>query len=493
MYVVGSTNSADFPLVAPLQSRFAGGFTDVFISRITADGSALLYSTYLGGSQSDEPSALALGAAGEIYVTGGTYSSDFPLASALQSQLSGTEDGFVTKLQPDGSALMFSTYLGGAGFDRINGANTDRDGSLLLTGFTQGGFPTTPGSYSPFYRQGYSDAFVSRLSPDGQRIVFSTYFGGSDMDGGVRITTDSADSIWIAGGTSSSDVPMVQPVQNTYRDGGQDALIWRFSADGSRLLFSTYLGGTDLDSALALDIDGAGNVYVIGETESLDFPTVQAWQPTKAGSREAFVASILMNHAPVASAGPDQSVPADSQCTGTVQLDGTGSSDPDGDALTYTWSGAFGTASGPAPRLTLATGTHVITLTVADGQGGTASDTVNVTVMDTTPPSITGLEATPATLTPPNHELIPISVGVELAPACDATAACRIVAISSNEPDNGTGDGDTSPDWIVTSSFSAQLRAERAGSGSGRIYTLTVECTDAAGNSSTRTVAVTVP
>jgi hypothetical protein len=258
-------------------------------------------------------------------------------------------------------------------------------------------------------------------------------------------------------------------------------------------LFSTYLGGSDLDSALGLAVDGSGNVYVIGETESTDFPTVQPLQATKAGSREAFVARILMNRPPIADAGPDQTVAASAQCTATVQLDGTRSSDPDGDAISYTWTGRFGTAKDPSPLVTLGTGTQIITLVVTDSTGATSSDTVQVTVADTTPPTITGVTATPATLSPPNHQLVNVQVAATVAASCDATATCRILQISSNEPDNGTGDGDTAPDWIITGPLTAQLRAERAGSGSGRVYTITVRCTDAAGNSSTRTVTVTVP
>jgi hypothetical protein len=493
MYVAGLTNSVDFPLVTPLQSRFGGGFADAFLAKLNAEGTALLYSTYLGGSASDEPSGMTVGPAGEIYIVGGTFSNDFPVVAALQSQLSGIEDGFVAKLRADGSALTYSTYLGGSGFDRVNGAKADVDGSVLLSGFSQGGFPTTSGAYQPFFGQGFSDAFVSRLSPDGQRFVFSTYFGGSDAEGGGSITTDAAGRIWVAGGTSSTNLPMVRSVQATYGDGGQDAFVAEFSATGSQLLFSTYLGGTDLDSALGLDVDGLGNVHVIGETESADFPTVQPFQGAKAGSREVFVASIVMNHAPTADAGPDQTVSADAECRATVRLDGAQSSDPDGDSLSYTWSGSFGSATGPSPLLVLGTGTHVITLAITDGNGGTSFDLVQVTVADTIPPDITRLSATPATLAPPNHQMIQIAVATELAPSCGTTTSCRIVAISSNEPENGTGDGDTSPDWVITGPLTAQLRAERAGSGTSRVYTILVRCTDGAGNSSTGTVTITVP
>ena len=354
MYVAGLTNSVDFPLVTPLQSRFGGGFADAFLAKLNAEGTALLYLMYLGGSASDEPSGMTVGPAGEIYIVGGTFSNDFPsVVAALQSQLSGIEDGFVAKLRADGSALIYSTYLGGSGFDRVNGAKADVDGSVLLSGFSQGGFPTTSGAYQPFFGQGFSDAFVSRLSPDGQRFVFSTYFGGSDAEGG-GFNHHRCGWQDLGCGWHQFDQPSQwHPVQATYGDGGQDAFVAEFSATRSQLLFSTYLGGTDLDSALGLDVDGLGNVYVIGETESADFPTVQPFQGAKAGSREVFVASIVMNHAPTADAGPDQTVSADAECRATVRLDGARSSDPDGDSLSYTWSGSFGSATGPSPLLVL--------------------------------------------------------------------------------------------------------------------------------------------
>lgn len=202
----------------------------------------------------------------------------------------------------------------------------------------------------------------------------------------------------------------------------------------------------------------------------------------------------VINQPPVADAGPDRTVSADAACQTEVTLDGTGSSDPDGDSLAYTWSGPFGSASGATPVVVLPLGGHLITLTVDDGHGGTDSDEVVVTVVDTTPPAIAGVSATPNVLWPPNHKMRPVSLSASAADACDpAPPACHLVSVSSNEPVNGLGDGDTAPDWAITGHLAASLRAERSGTGTGRIYTLAVTCTDSAGNSSEGEGMVIVP
>jgi hypothetical protein len=198
------------------------------------------------------------------------------------------------------------------------------------------------------------------------------------------------------------------------------------------------------------------------------------------------------NQGPTADAGPDQTVTANSSCVATVTLSGSGV-DPEGDPLTFTWSGPFGEVTGGTASVTLGAGVHLVTLTVTDGRGGTTTDTVTVSVLDSTPPVIASLSASPSVLTKANHEMVSVTVAPTATDGCGATVTCRIVSVSSNEPVTGTGGGDLSPDWEITGNLTVRLRAERAAKGNGRVYTITVRCTDAAGNASTSTVSVAVP
>lgn len=199
------------------------------------------------------------------------------------------------------------------------------------------------------------------------------------------------------------------------------------------------------------------------------------------------------NRPPVADAGPDQNVACTSQGAANVALNGAGSSDPDNDSLSYTWTGPFGTATGVTPTVSCSLGTNTILLTVDDGKGGTASDSVAVNVTDTAAPVIQSAAASPSTLFPPNHAMLPVTVAVSANDLCSSTANCEIVEVSSNEPVNGTSDGDIAPDWQITGSLTLNLRAERAPNGTGRIYTISLQCTDLAGNSTSESLTVSVP
>jgi hypothetical protein len=213
----------------------------------------------------------------------------------------------------------------------------------------------------------------------------------------------------------------------------------------------------------------------------------------RAGS-DPFNSNSIPNHPPSAEAGPDQEASVGDNCRATVTLNGTGSIDPDGDALTYTWTGSFGSATGPTPTISnLPLGAHTIILTVDDGKGGIEWDRVLITVKDTTPPVITQITTKPNVLWPPQHKMVPVTLTVTGTDNCAGAPVCKIISVSSNEPINGIGDGDTAPDWQITGNLTLNLRAERSGTGKGRLYTITVKCSDASTNIRTKTVGVSVP
>lgn len=201
----------------------------------------------------------------------------------------------------------------------------------------------------------------------------------------------------------------------------------------------------------------------------------------------------IINQRPIAHAGSDRVV----ECTGhhgtAVELDGTQSSDPDNDQLTFEWQGPFGTATGARPTVLLPLGRHVIRMIADDGFGGVRVAQVVIEVVDTTPPEIRSATPTPAELWAPNHKMVPVVVAVDVHDICDPTPTCRIVSVTSDEPLNAAGDGNTAVDWQITGALTVDLRAERSGQGDGRVYTITVECTDDSGNASRTDVRVHVP
>lgn len=201
----------------------------------------------------------------------------------------------------------------------------------------------------------------------------------------------------------------------------------------------------------------------------------------------------VINQRPVAHAGSNRVVECNGHHGTTVELDGSLSSDADGDGLTYEWTGPFGTATGVRPTVLLPLGRHVITLVTDDGFAGVDVAEVVIEVVDTTAPVIHSAAADPDTLWPPNHKMRPTVIAVDVTDICDASPTCSIVAVASNEPVNGVGDGNTEPDWQITGALTLNLRAERSGPGAGRIYRITVRCTDDSGNASTTEVLVTVP
>jgi uncharacterized protein (TIGR03437 family) len=288
-YVTGYTTSSNFPTANALQPSYGGGKCDAFVTKLNAAGSALVYSTYLGGGYSDEAFGIAVDPSGNAYVTGLTDSSNFPTANALQASLRGYGDAFVGKLNAAGSALVYSTYLGGSGDDGGYGIAVDSSGNAYVTGYTwSGNFPTANALQAS---NGGSDAFVTRLNAAGSALVYSTYLGGSGEDGGYGIAVDSSGNAYVTGYAWSTNFPTANALQRSNR-GFINAFVTKLNAAGSALVYSTYLGGGTIDRGYAIAVDSSGNARVTGGTYSSDFPTANALQASKGGLINAFVTEL---------------------------------------------------------------------------------------------------------------------------------------------------------------------------------------------------------
>jgi hypothetical protein len=250
----------------------------------------LSYSTYLGNVGSEEGTSIAVDSAGNAYITGVTTSTGFPTKGARQPGNAGSSDAFVTKLNAAGTALIYSTFLGGGGEDFGSGITVDNNGNAFITGDTTStNFPTM----NPFQSMsaGSQDAFVTRLSPAGNELVYSTYLGGDKGDVGFNIATDSAGSAFVTGTTISQNFPLLNPFQNSL-GGGFDAFVAKFNPAGNALIYSTYLGGTSGEFGIGIVVDSAGSAYITGSTNSDNFPVANAIKGTFGGGApfgDAFV------------------------------------------------------------------------------------------------------------------------------------------------------------------------------------------------------------
>lgn len=288
-YVAGYTHSTDFPMANPAQGTNRG-FSDVFITKLNPAGSALVYSTYLGGNSSEGCGGIAVDSTGSAYLTGGTNSSNFPTVNPIQSTIRSSPDAFVAKLNPAGSALVYSTYLGGNRADGGSSIAVDVTGNAYVTGFTEStDFPLANAFQNAFH--GPADAFVTKLNAAGSALVYCTYLGGIGVEHGRGIALDSAGDAFVTGDTDSDDFPTVNAFQLT-SGGAGDAFVTKFNAAGSALVYSTYLGGSHIDFSTAIATDSNGDAYVTGTTYSSNFPTANALQSSNAGDVDAFVAKL---------------------------------------------------------------------------------------------------------------------------------------------------------------------------------------------------------
>ena len=386
-YVTGVTISGNFPTTPrAFQTSNRGSNGNAFVSELNAAGSALLYSTYLGGSVSDGGSGIAINASGNAYVTGFTASSDFPTTpGAFQTIFGGNDDAFVSKLNAVGSALLYSTYLGGSGQDFGRGIAIDASGNAYVTGFAGSNFPTTPGAFQATLRGG-DNAFVSKLNAAGSAPLYSTYLGGSGGSVCNGVAVDASGNAYLTGGAGSDFPTTPGAFQTTYGKHG-DAFVTKLNDAGSALLYSTYLGGSAGDSGLAIAVNSSGNGYVIGSTYSSDFPiTPGAFQTSYGGGGDAFVAKITIPNGPVLALKPSRLPFLVLRTVGTTSLPqtvkltnvGTGELDITGITLTGPDPGDFA-QSNNCPATVASGASCLITITFTPTAQGVRTASVSIT------------------------------------------------------------------------------------------------------------------
>ncbi|WP_332450381.1 DUF7948 domain-containing protein [Methanoculleus sp.] len=386
VWVMGGNQYGNFPVLNAYQSTNKGGW-DVFVSHFSSAG-ALLSSTYLGGSDHDDGSALAGDGVGGVWVTGETrsvhvpdFDTGFPVRNAYQGNNRGYYDAFVSHLSSEG-ALLLSTYLGGDEHDSGYALAGDGSGGVWVTGRTRSANFPVENAYQSTYGgvSTYGDRFVSHFSSEGV-LLSSTYLGGEadDCDGGrgreddyrYTLVGDDAGGVWVTGHTGSTDFPLLWAYQSSYGGGIHDAFVSHFSSEGV-LLLSTYLGGEDYDYGNALASDGAGGVWVTGYTGSNDFPLLWAYQSSYGGNSDVFVAKFSVDALvppPVANFTADVTA-------GTIPLVVRFTDTSTGDPTSWSWTFGDGNISTEQhPTHTYRTsGNYTVNLTVSTIDG---SDTIS--------------------------------------------------------------------------------------------------------------------
>ncbi len=328
-YISGQANSANYPTTTGALDRTANGGSDILISKLNKEGSALVYSSYIGGGGRDDTRKVFVDKSGCVYLTGSTASSNFPLTdgsisgtrdkfflkldstgnhleyssrwgggekimvdaegyliilgrtnsptfptteNAYSRTLAGGDDLFVAKIDLTNNVIIFSTLIGGDSSEWAPSFSLDSENNIIITGQTSSSnFPIVGNSHAEFI-SGKSNVFVTKLKSDGTQLIYSTIIGGSDNDWSFDITTDINDNSYVTGVTLSNDFPVSTTAFDNSYNGGQDAFLFKISEDGSEILYSTYIGGTEKDGGRGVVVGENGKVYLTGCTKSTDFP-----------------------------------------------------------------------------------------------------------------------------------------------------------------------------------------------------------------------------
>lgn len=288
-----------FPITGTaFQTAYGGGSSNAFVTKIDATGTTVLYSSYLGGNTEDIGYGIALDSSANAYVTGLTYSTNFPTtAGALQATNGGAGDAFAAEVNMNASgtaSLIYSTFIGGAGLDQGNAIAVDRGGNAYVAGLTNSAsFGFTPtGTFQTAYK-GEGDAFVAKLNATTGALSYFTYLGGTKADQGTGIAVDSSGNAYVTGTTVSTDFPTAGAVfQPAYGGGNADSFVAKLNTAGATLVYASYLGGTNTELATGIAVDTSGSAYVTGQTCSQDFPLANPLEAVPGGNCDAYIAKV---------------------------------------------------------------------------------------------------------------------------------------------------------------------------------------------------------
>ena len=294
VYITGWTGSTDFPTtLGALDESYGGGSYDIYVAKLSPDGSTLLYSTFIGGTGNDTANDIEVDSSGNVYVVGSSSSTDIATVNGYQSSLTGTSNAYLLKLNSTGDSLLYASYFGGSGSETGYDLAVDDAGRVHIAGSTSSADMPLQNAYDSTF-SGTDDAFIASfdLSQSGSgSLVYSSYFGGNGSDDIRSLDVDPSGNLVVVGRTTSTDLPTPNGYQ-TSLGGGSDAFVSKFSNDGSTLLYSTYLGGGSTDYAEAVALDSSGHIYVGGRTDGVFTSTAGAFDTSAGGSADGFVTKI---------------------------------------------------------------------------------------------------------------------------------------------------------------------------------------------------------
>lgn len=313
LYVTGQTDSQKFPLRNPFQASYGGGDSDGFLAIFDPTFTNLVYSSYFGGENRDEDLSIALGPDGFIYLAGQTLSTNFPVTfgafqtnHAVVEQVGENWDAFVAKFKPGAAGLVYSTYVGDATYDAAFAISADAKGCAYVTGAISASWDdgTFPLGFQPAPGYGHLDGWVAKLKPDGSNFEWFSYLGGkgegildnNGEDVAYDLKLDKDSNVFVTGITESKTFPLAGAFQTNYGGGLQDSFVAKISADGQKLLYSTYLGGSGEEWGYRIAVDPEGNAVAVGQTPSTDFPVIDPIQSTNAQPRvaDAYVTRLIL-------------------------------------------------------------------------------------------------------------------------------------------------------------------------------------------------------